>query len=467
MKYLSVCSGIEAATVAWHKLGWEPVGFSEIEKFPNAVLAHHYPDVPNFGDMTDHERWPEADIDVLVGGTPCQSFSVAGLRKGMADPRGNLALIYLAIAEQYRPKWLVWENVPGVLSSNEGRDFGSIIGGMVELGYSPCWRVLDAQYFGVPQRRRRVFIVASSRHWTDSAKVLFEPESLLRNPAPSRGKREGSAEGTTCGTLDSRHAGGFQSTQSAGAGHLIPDIVGALSDGAHCGGGLNGQDAYSGRIIPALRVGGNSHADYHNVVPTYAFKPGQGKDARSDGISEHVTPTLSADQGGNSVPAVAHTLRANQGSEDGTGRGTPIIPAVAYNLHGGSKRKDRPDGGFYTEETDVAKPLDTAGINPTANQGGTAVAFRENQRAEVSEHPIADALLSGGGKPGNGYPAIRQDMAVRRLTPMECERLQGFPDNYTNIPGASDSGRYKALGNSMAVPVMHWIGKRINDYEMC
>lgn len=161
MKYLSVCSGIEAATVAWHGLGWKAAAYSEIEPFPSAVLAHHYPDVPNVGDMTKFKEWniEPGTIDLLVGGTPCQSFSVAGLRKGLDDPRGNLMLTYLAIARQYRPRWLVWENVAGVLSSNGGLDFASLLRGMGECGYGFAYRILDAQFFGVPQRRRRVFLV--------------------------------------------------------------------------------------------------------------------------------------------------------------------------------------------------------------------------------------------------------------------------------------------------------------------
>jgi len=149
VRYLSVCSGIEAASVAWKPLGWTPVAFAETEAFPRAVLAHHYPNVLNFGDMNRWKEWPDAALDVLVGGTPCQSFSVAGLRQGLADPRGNLALVYLAIADRYRPRWILWENVPGVLSSDGGRDFGAFIGGLAELGYHAAWRVLDAQYVRV------------------------------------------------------------------------------------------------------------------------------------------------------------------------------------------------------------------------------------------------------------------------------------------------------------------------------
>ena len=181
MNYLSVCSGVEAATVAWHKLGWNPVAFSEIEKFPSEVLAHHYPSVPNLGDMSNYKEWNfgKQSVDLVVGGTPCQSFSVAGLRKGMEDPRGNLALTFCAILDKFRPKWFVWENVPGVLSSNKGRDFGSFLGAVAELGYGASYRVLDAQNFGVPQRRRRVFVVGHLGDWRPTAEVLFEPESML------------------------------------------------------------------------------------------------------------------------------------------------------------------------------------------------------------------------------------------------------------------------------------------------
>lgn len=176
MRYLSVCSGIEAASVAWGSLGWSPVAFSEIEPFPCSLLAHNYPDTPNWGDMTRWESWPNESVDILVGGTPCQSFSVAGKRAGMDDIRGQLAMSYVGIAAKYKPRWIVWENVPGVLTSGGGRDFASFVQALVECGYSCAWRVLDAQYFGLAQRRKRVFVVGSSRGWRHSAAVLFEPE---------------------------------------------------------------------------------------------------------------------------------------------------------------------------------------------------------------------------------------------------------------------------------------------------
>ena len=235
MIYGSVCSGIEAATVAWHPLGWTPAWFSEIDKFPSAVLERHYPNVPNLGDMTNFKEWPDAAIDLLVGGTPCQSFSVAGLRKGLDDPRGNLMLTYLAIAARYRPQWLVWENVPGVLSSNGGRDFGTFLAGLGELGYGFAYRVLDAQYFGVAQRRRRVFVVGYLGDWRRAAAVLFESESLRRNTPPSREEKSSVAALTasgvgTCGADDNQGQ----------AGHLIP-----------CGIGKGGQVA---RALTAART---------------------------------------------------------------------------------------------------------------------------------------------------------------------------------------------------------------------
>ena len=191
MKYLSVCSGIEAATVAWEPLGWQALAFSEIDPFPSAVLAHRFPGVPNWGDMNRFEEWPDATVDVLCGGTPCQSFSRAGLRAGLDDPRGNLMLVFGAIARRYKPRWLVWENVPGCLSTNGGRDFGSFLALLAECGYGFAYRVLDAQHVrtrqhprGLPQRRRRVFVVGCRGDWRSAAAVLSERESGRRNPAP-------------------------------------------------------------------------------------------------------------------------------------------------------------------------------------------------------------------------------------------------------------------------------------------
>jgi len=335
MNYLSVSSGVEAASLAWEPLGWSPWAFSEIEPAACAVLAHHWPQVPNLGDMTRYQEWPDAAIDVLVGGTPCQSFSVAGLRKGLADPRGNLMLTFGAIAGRYRPRWLVWENVPGVLSSGGGRDFGAFLGMLAELGYGFAYRVLDAQYFGVPQRRRRVFVVGHLGDWRRAAAVLFERHSLCGNPAPRREAGEGitcRAEGIA-GTVSSKWAKGS---------------------------------------------GGPAGDEHYNLI--------------------------------------AHTLRGEgfDASEDGTGRGQPIVAC-----------------------------------------------------------PSVYPCLRSGNQYNNSDPGMEAQMvigtasAVRRLTPVECERLQGMPDDHTLAPyrgkPMADGPRYRMIGNSMAVPCMTWLGQRIQQ----
>jgi site-specific DNA-cytosine methylase len=257
VRYLSVCSGIEAASVAWEPLGWEPAAFAEVEKFPSAVLAHHWPQVPNMGDMTRHESWNLGAINLLVGGTPCQSFSVAGLRKGLHDPRGGLMLTFLEIAQRQRPRWIVWENVPGVLSSDAGRDFGAFLGALGALGYGFAYRVLDAQWFGVAQRRRRVFVVGCLGDGAAAATVLFESESVCRNPAPSREKGQGVAAFTPS-SIGSYRAG-YGTLRANGGDNgggsevlVTADTVGALTDGAHQGGGLTAKMPTRAAYSPAL-----------------------------------------------------------------------------------------------------------------------------------------------------------------------------------------------------------------------
>ena len=408
MKYLSVCSGIEAATVAWHHLGWEPTAFAEVEPFPSAVLAHHYPTVVNRGDMTKFQEWPDEAVDLLVGGTPCQSFSVAGLRQGLKDPRGNLMLTYLGIADRLRPKWLVWENVPGVLSSNAGRDFGTFLGALVELGYGFAYRVLDAQWFGVAQRRKRVFVIGCLGDSTSAAKVLFERESVCRNPAPSREK----GKGITTNVADCLRSGGNGGVPSSRGEHLV---VGALCSDSHPG-SYSGQDAYTGRLIAT------------------AFEPGiAGREGNESRFTHEVTGTLRKDMGDNQT-AVAVAFHPTQ---------DPISSEnISHALGAGSK------SGTAT----------------------TAVAFENNRRDGARVYgDTTNTLQAFAGTGGGNSPMVQQSTAVRRLTPTECERLQGFPDGYTAIPWKKksadqcpDGPRYKALGNSMAVPVMRWIGERIN-----
>jgi DNA (cytosine-5)-methyltransferase 1 len=379
LNYLSVCSGIEAATVAWHDLGWKPVGFSEIEKFPSQVLAHHYPTVTNFGDMTKYKEWQiDGTVGLLVGGTPCQSFSVAGLRKGLEDPRGNLALTYVGILDRFRPEWCIWENVPGVLSSGGGRDFGSFLGALAELGYGWAYRVLDAQNFGVAQRRRRVFVVGHLGDWKPAAEVLFESESLRGDIKKGRGERK--------------------------------DIANCLT---------KSPSSYSS-YNPA-RTEGNAV-----VAKVYENHPADSRITEMGDVCSTVT------------------------SRWGTGGGNvPLTHAYGFNTNA------RPDEmKFLNEKSNTLTSSQNSGIAQFVDT------YNGTIQGDVSATMTAD--MAG---PTHSGPKVMQNMAVRRLTPIECERLQGFPDNYTNILKAADGNRYKALGNSMAVPVMRWIGERINQYE--
>jgi DNA (cytosine-5)-methyltransferase 1 len=443
LRYLSVCSGIEAATVAWHPLGWTAAAYSEIEKFPSQVLAHHYPDVPNVGDMTKFKEWNIGSIDLLVGGTPCQSFSVAGLRKGLDDPRGNLMLTYLAIADQHRPRWLVWENVPGVLSSNGGKDFGVFLGALGELGYGFAYRILDAQYFGVAQRRRRVFVVGYLGDWRAAAAVLFERHSLSGDSAPSREKRKEAASGAGDGARVSglcARTGLSNSVQDAQQGHLLPI---ALQDITSREKAQNGK----GWNADGLAYTVDTHATQGVAQPIplgYSIR----EDAKANTFSAtelNVSTALKALQPGvqshHAQTFVAQPIGIFQDSEFG----------VAHYDNAGTLRAGRiPEHQMVMQSVGAFKP----GQSAQAHSIGY-------------EDEMAPTLEAGTG--GNNKPAVHVGMAVRRLTPVECERLQGFPDSYTDIQpkgkATPDGPRYKALGNSMAVPVMAWIGKRIQEVE--
>jgi DNA (cytosine-5)-methyltransferase 1 len=383
MNYLSVCSGVEAATVAWHHIGWKPVGFSEIEKFPSEVLAHHYPTVTNFGDMTKYKEWKLDDpIGLLVGGTPCQSFSVAGLRKGLNDPRGNLALTYIGILDRFRPKWCVWENVPGVLSSGGGRDFGSFLGALGELGYGWAYRVLDAQNFGVAQRRRRVFVVGCLGDWRPPAEVLFESDCLRGDIKESGSEKQAAADG------------------------FVPRIASCLQ----------------------TTCNDYSRADNFNMI---AFES-----SRRDGVRLYGDKT--------------NTLQAFAGTGGGNG---PCI-ALAENTIG-RQPQNGGNGDGFTENG----PMYT--LNATGIHGIATYDMKQHHNPQASTN--IQLTTANCSTVRGDTPLVRQSMSVRRLTPVECERLQGFPDNYTNIKeNCPDGPRYKAMGNSMAVPVMRWIGERIN-----
>lgn len=503
--YGSVCSGIEAASVAWDGLGWKAAWFAEIEKFPAAVLAHHYPEVPNLGDMTKIAAGVRAGSvpapAVMVGGTPCQAFSIAGLRKSLDDPRGQLTLAYVDLANAIDEKRVsngkppavhLWENVPGSLSTDDNA-FGYFLAGMAgeneafEPGPRPeqgkngpgwrwkksdgkhvakwpksgcvigrqrklAWRLLDAQYFGVAQRRRRVFVVSSARNDVDPAEVLLEFDGVRRDSPPRRETGQAvaplTANGSGVGGPDFSHAA---------AGHLI-----SAFGGGNCSGALN---------VAACLTAKGQRNDFD--VETFAVQSATGE--------------------------VSHTLTAegHDASEDGTGRGTPT---VAYGFQTRIARNGRGD------MADVCHALSAESGETGKGDAAPCVAscvehaaFAENTRGELrlfnGDGQITGALSAGGGKPGQGYPSVVSHCKVRRLTPKECERLQGFPDGWTLIPEkkrnilaadelaylhlmhpdmpeeeahrlAADGPRYKAIGNSMPVPVMRWIGNRIANQIM-
>ena len=458
MKFLSVCSGIEAASSAWRPLGWEAVAFSEIEPFPCSVLAHHYPDTPNWGDMTKYKEWPDVSIDLLCGGTPCQSFSVAGLRKGLDDPRGNLMLTFGAIAAKYRPKWLVWENVPGVLSSNGGRDFGSFLGLLGVLGYGFAYRVLDAQYFGVAQRRRRVFVVGCLGDWRSAAAVLFERHSLSGHPAPSREK--GQVITPTIRAGDANGGAGHGARSGDSKDELIAPVVETVQTLRTKRPGEGGMSADHEHLVPIVSPALNTCSGSHHAPDTKAYVAS-------------VSPTLRA--GGNKTGDPCHPLAAGAHA---------LAIAFPANLSG----------------TQCASAVDIAPSMGAANPTAVAVSLRGREGGATAElgDEVGNALRASSG--GGDKAHVLAATMVRRLTAEECEALQGFPRGHTRIPnwngwrkmdkGESpeqciaeglevrqnqktgrwrvkdvDGPRYKSIGNSWAVPCARWIGERIEAVQ--
>lgn len=407
MRYLSLFSGIEAATAAWHDWGWECVGVSEIDAFPCEVLKQRYPHIPNLGDITKitQEKLDElGTVDIVVGGSPCQSFSTAGKREGLEDPRGKLMLEYIRVVGTVRPKWFIWENVPGVLSSDNGRAFGTLLRQMADIGYSLCWRVLDAQHFGVPQRRRRVFLVGHLGADREcAAKVLFDPYCLSRNFAKSTQKKKKAAtnDGSclasgnqTAGTILGEHGRlQFADNQSAFTGnfHVLENV-------------------------DRLQL---SRLNHHII------------NGRQDPITSSVAQPLTTDTSG--------------------------LDNVFCDVYNGSV-------------SDVAPTMTTAtGI--TNGSGPKLLQTPYTQSGFASYSQGFGTLTATDHKRPEQHIAATHDN-IRRLTPVECERLQGFPDNHTRIKWRGkdenkcpDGHRYKALGNSMAVPVMRWIGHNINQYD--
>lgn len=403
MRYASVCSGVEAASLAWETLGWEPVWFSQFDPehnyklgpdFPSAVLAAHWPHVPNLGDMTklaEHEVYKREKFDLLVGGTPCQDYSIAGLRKGMDGERGQLTLRYVDILEDKQPTWFLWENVPGVLSSSGGRDFATFIHDLKAVGYSFAWRILDAQYCGVPQRRRRIFIVGHlGDDWRPPAAVLFERQSM-----PGYFKPSGKAEENTAGST------GFSVRATSEGG--LKDITMALTASY----GRGGADLASKPLLHLQHFDRQSMSQYSEAGVASTINARDWK-----------CPTDLVCIGGQHPNAgIDNNLCQTLTEAMGTGGGhIPLVNAQS-----------------------TIGALDT--------QCGFQKATHQSLNAG---HVLAPPVTN----------------AVRRLTPVECERLQGMPDHHTNIiwkgKPAPAGQRYKAIGNSMATVAMHWLGKRID-----
>ena len=548
MKFGSVCSGIEAASVAWHKLGWSAAWLAEIEPFPSAVLAHHYPDVPNLGDMTLlSAKILSGEIeapDVFCGGTPCQAFSIAGNRESLDDARGNLSLTFCEIANaidsvrinnDQQPTIIFWENVPGVLNTKDNA-FGCFLAGLAgedgELKPSGkrwsnagcvfgskrtvAWRVLDAQYFGLAQRRKRVFVVASARDGFNPAEVLFEFDGLRRDTAPGRNSRE-----TT--TTDAQSGIGSGGNPETITTSVTPSSFAQYSEGVDTlranGGDLGGGSESIVTTYNKQRIGEYSTEDvastcaardykdatdlvtYENFKTVYEM---HAQDARVQNVGD-VLPTMFATygSGGGNIPVtygIAENIINRQDHNGGNGIGSQ--EELQYTLNATGVH------GVATM-SDVAGTLDASYYKGQGSrQGGerefVAQSFAQNQLGEVRVGDVFNTLntnsnASGRNTPmlmthafkmrsgcdggGKGYlgqdekaftisthqdQQIFQQMAVRRLTPTECERLQGFPDGYTQIPwrkkpaeDCPDGPRYKALGNSWAVPVVAWIGERI------
>ena len=460
MNYISLFSGIEAATVGWHDLGWKPVVFADFEDFPSAVLAHHYPQIENVGDVMKHE-WKKYNgkAEIIVGGSPCQSFSVAGDRLGMDDPRGNLALKFIQIIRDVQPRWFIFENVPGLLSSDGGKDFATFIGEVAKCGYGFAYRVLDAQYFGVPQRRRRLFVIGHiDGDWRSAAAVLFERESLCRDSKPSEEKRQDSA----------LFAG--QSVEGTGRQVSAKGIV-------HCA----DVGPAMGASGPPYSRTGNERVEDEALVVQAPMQKGiddtqlyewHGQDSRINPIE--VASSLNTNDMGRSGHLVSQapmhdpspTLDASYGVGAGMRAGIErqVIGVEKQTFWDGKDKTAtltaRCNDQFMPDKDNFMAVLSPQQESFSRGGHGTFSADTDNKAGVLTSHQAkgADTLIT------------ESNHVVRRLTPMECERLQGFPDNYTQIPYKGKPAeecpkghRYKALGNSMAVPVMRWLGERIQQ----
>lgn len=466
-RYVSIFSGVEAASLAWEPLGWEPVAFSEIEPFPCAVLAERWPDVPNLGDITKIDWKEEIDgaIDLVVGGSPCQSFSVAGKREGLKGASG-LMFEYIRCVQELRPRWFLWENVPGALTSEDGGAFGQLLSEMDELGYCLAWRVLDAQFFGVAQRRRRLFLVGHLGA-ESPAEVLFEPDCLSGNPQSSREKRKELA----------RRAG--RSAACAGFKYSAAPRANTIGYAEEQANTLTA-DWHAPAVFPLPNM----------ALSQYGTEIAGCLTARGDS-------SPCADRGQNIVcmtgtqahchisDEIAGCLTAHMGKDDAPVVVGGAISENAVNEAFGFAQNTRNEVRIVGDGTLSGALAARPGMKQTTFVC-TGSAYPINEQIATRDKKLGRGTGLGVGADGDpaftllanhphmvaseigDKPAGVNPMLVRRLTPLECERLQGFPDGHTLIAWKGkpadecpDGPRYKAIGNSMAVPVMRWIGKRI------
>lgn len=494
MRYLSLFSGIEACTVAWKPLGWECVGVAEIEPFPRRVLAHHYPNVPNLGDVT---KVTEADIaalgqiDLVVFGSPCQDLSVAGKRKGLAGARSGLFFTAINIIQWARLwggcRFALWENVPGAFSSNKGADFAAVVDALAGLdgtevppkgwGTEGCalgaeamveWSTLDAQWFGVAQRRRRVFALADFGNWRDRPPILLEPEGMRGDSAPRRQTGPSVAGGTEGrATFRCRGIGSYapsdhsatilQSGQDLGAGceALIAEqrpVLSSSGDVSHClnAGGM-GRIDYETETMVVMRESGPGYWMQDDICGTLRAE-GENRPSRPSHVIQCVAPIIAFNSNAQPDemrfgPHLLAPLTCSQNSA-----------VLAYAVQAGALRTNPtsgPDG--VGVQADIAYTLE-------ARAEVQAVTFQCSQSGVRLTETHATLDANNGPRRHNGALV---GMRVRRLTPLECERLQAFPDGYTAVPTngkpAADGPRYKALGNSMCVNVMRWIGHQVDS----
>lgn len=536
-RYVSIFSGVEAATLAWEPLGWEPVAFSEIEPFPCAVLAERWPDVPNLGDITKIDWKDKIDgaIDLVVGGSPCQSFSVAGKREGLKGASG-LMFEYIRCVQELRPRWFLWENVPGALTSEDGGAFGQLLSEMDELGYSIAWRVLDAQFFGMAQRRRRLFLVGHLGA-ESPAEVLFEPDCLSGNPQSSREKRKELARraGRSAACAGFKYSAaprantiGYAEEQAntltadwhAPAVFPLQGNMIGRADGAGPAGkgyGMPGDPAFTLNCVDRQ---GMAISQYGTEVAGCLTAQGDSSPCANRGqnivcmtdtqahchISNEITGCLTARMSKGDAPVVvgesnsenvvrppfgfAQNVRnevriVGDGTLSGALAANPGMKQTTFACTGGTypineqiatrdKKLGRGTGLGVGADGDPAFTLLANHPHMVASGSGSNPIAMGDRHAHAAICRNVCPTLKCGGDPAMVASEIGENsmgsdpMLVRRLTPLECERLQGFPDGHTLIAWKGkpaeecpDGPRYKAIGNSMAVPVMRWIGRRI------